>query len=179
MFADNGMDPDILQVTDFQGQTREWGEDEGLRIVTRIKEQIFNTVPQDQNVMVDGVMDGILTMMESEDPENIAHYLVTQEFKTATYNGTEIKPAFTIEGLEADKDYKVTYPSDCVNAGGKTVTIEGIGDYSGQFEASYTVSKATPNVKITSKYRSIKRKKLRKQSRYLSALKVSGAKGPK
>lgn len=33
--------------------------------------------------------------------------------------------------------------------------------------------------KIASKYRSIKRKKLRKQSRYLSALKVSGAKGTK
>lgn len=61
-----------------------------------------------------------------------------------TYDGTEKEPGVTVcDGsteLTIGKDYSVTY-SDNVNAGTATVTIQGMGNYSGTKILTFTINK--------------------------------------
>lgn len=63
-----------------------------------------------------------------------------------TYNGTSQKPKPTIKDgtttLVENTDYTLTYPSDCINAGSKTVTITGKGKYIGTTTTSFTINRA-------------------------------------
>lgn len=64
-----------------------------------------------------------------------------------TYTGEELKPAVDIADdqtpLTENTDYTVAY-SNNVNAGTATVTITGIGNYTGETEVTFTIGKATP-----------------------------------
>lgn len=56
------------------------------------------------------------------------------------YTGSTIKPTVTVrdadsvDSLKIDRDYKVIWPADTINAGEKTITIVGVGAYE-DFEA--------------------------------------------
>ncbi|MBP5418950.1 MAG: leucine-rich repeat protein [Bacteroidales bacterium] len=64
-----------------------------------------------------------------------------------TYTGEEITPAVDIADdvtpLAEKTDFTVEY-SNNVNAGTATVTITGIGNYTGETEVTFTIGKATP-----------------------------------
>ena len=63
------------------------------------------------------------------------------------YDGKEHREVLTVqdtktnEELVAEKDYCVTYSDDLVNAGTVTITIEGIGNYTGSFTKTYEITK--------------------------------------
>ena len=66
-----------------------------------------------------------------------------------TYTGSAITPAVTVtlgsDTLVKDTDYTVAYASN-TNAGTASVTITGIGEYSGTKSMDFTIAKATPSV---------------------------------
>ena len=63
------------------------------------------------------------------------------------YDGKEHREVLTVQDtkkndeLVAEKDYSVTYSGDLVNAGTVTITIEGIGNYTGSFTKTYEITK--------------------------------------
>ena len=63
------------------------------------------------------------------------------------YDGKEHREVLTVqdtktnEELVAEKDYSITYSDDLVNAGTVTITIEGIGNYTGSFTKTYKITK--------------------------------------
>ena len=63
------------------------------------------------------------------------------------YDGKEHREVLTVQDtktdkkLVAEKDYSVTYSDDLVNAGTVTITIEGIGNYTGPFTKTYEITK--------------------------------------
>ena len=63
------------------------------------------------------------------------------------YDGKEHREVLTVkdtktnEELVAEKDYSVTYSDDLVNAGTVTITVEGIGNYTGSFTKTYEITK--------------------------------------
>lgn len=65
---------------------------------------------------------------------------VKLSFTNATYSGKAIKPAVTIDGLEAGKDFTVAYKNN-TNAGTATITITGAGRYVGTVEKTFTIDK--------------------------------------
>lgn len=71
-------------------------------------------------------------------PENVSF-----QYISTVYNGKEQKPAVTVKSgetvLAENTDFVVTYPSDCTNAGKKTITIKGAGNYSGSLSATYMI----------------------------------------
>lgn len=75
--------------------------------------------------------------------------MVTLAEGTYTYNGGQQKPTVTVKDgeteLNAETDYKVEY-TDNINAGDATVTVEGIGNYSGSIKKTFTIEKAKPNI---------------------------------
>ena len=61
------------------------------------------------------------------------------------YTGKDIEPAPTIKTtsgktLKAGVDYTVSYNQDTVNAGDKTITIYGMGEYAGETTCAYKVT---------------------------------------
>lgn len=70
----------------------------------------------------------------------------TFDVSDVTYDGNPHQQSFTItdgsKTLVQNTDYTITYPSDCTNAGEKTVTITGIGGYTGTVTKTYTINKA-------------------------------------
>ena len=63
------------------------------------------------------------------------------------YDGKEHREVLTVQDtkkndeLVAEKDYSVTYSDDLVNAGTVTITVEGIGNYTGSFTKTYEITK--------------------------------------
>ena len=63
------------------------------------------------------------------------------------HDGKEHREVLTVQDtktdkkLVAEKDYSVTYSDDLVNAGTVTITIEGIGNYTGSFTKTYEITK--------------------------------------
>ena len=70
-----------------------------------------------------------------------------------TYDGTEKEPAVTVKDgtktLVLGTDYKVTYTNN-INAGTATVTIEGMSNYSGTKELTFTIKKVKLTVTASS-----------------------------
>lgn len=67
-----------------------------------------------------------------------------------TYDGAEHKQPITVKDgnttLTESTDYTLSYPADCTNAGTKTVTITGMGGYSGSTTKTYTINKAAGSI---------------------------------
>lgn len=65
------------------------------------------------------------------------------EFLNTVYNGKDQKPKISVtsqgKSLVEGTDFSVSYPADCVNVGLKTVSISGLGGYSGTFSATYRI----------------------------------------
>ena len=70
---------------------------------------------------------------------------VTLEYTKKTYTGKALTPAVTVtdskgKTIVKDKDYKLTYTNN-INAGTATVTLTGMGNYTGTVEKTFTISK--------------------------------------
>ena len=92
-----------------------------------------------------------------------------------TYTGNAIKPAISIKhgstALKSGTDYVVKY-KDNTNVGTATVTITGIGNYSGTAKKTFTINKAANPLKIGSMTATIKYSKLKKKTQTLAITKV-------
>lgn len=70
---------------------------------------------------------------------------VTLGASSYSYDGAAKKPSVTVKdnargvNLVNGTDYTVSYPSDVTNAGTKTITITGKGNYSGSFTVTYSI----------------------------------------
>ena len=80
-----------------------------------------------------------------EDNFQIAGFALSGAGGTYTYTGKEIRPAVTVKGLTAGKDYTVSYRNN-VNAGTAQVVVTGIGRYHGTMVKEFTIRKASQTV---------------------------------
>ena len=81
-------------------------------------------------------------------PERVQIDSVALDVTKYIYDGAEKKPAVTVTAggkmLVEDTDYTVSYPSDVINAGTKTVVVIGKGKYAGTKTASYEILAPEP-----------------------------------
>lgn len=76
---------------------------------------------------------------------DIADTLASDVKAEYLYTGKDIEPAPTIKTtsgktLKAGVDYTVSYNQDTVNAGDKTITIYGMGEYAGETTCTYKIT---------------------------------------
>ena len=80
------------------------------------------------------------------DIKNVEITLSKDQFD---YNGDKIEPAIVVEDngdiLQKDKDYIIDY-SDNINAGKAKILIEGIGNYYGKVEKTFTINKVDQTI---------------------------------
>ena len=114
------------------------------------------------SVTVTGIGDysGTQTVYFTINPKVLTTTMLTLSATSFTYNGNEQKPTVTVKDggttLSVDKDYTVTWPADMVSQGTKTITITGIGNYSGTLEPTYSVGlKSVAGAEVTLSYESI------------------------
>lgn len=85
---------------------------------------------------------------------DISLYRTTLSSTSYTYSGAEKKPTVTVKNgakaLTKDTDYTVTYTNN-INAGTATVTVRGIGQYTGTVERTFTINKAAATASISAK----------------------------
>lgn len=79
--------------------------------------------------------------VDSEAYTDISKKTATLSKSSYTYSGAECKPAVLIDGLTQGTDYTVEY-ADNINAGTATVTVTGIGEYSGTISKTFTIEAA-------------------------------------
>lgn len=91
-----------------------------------------------------GTYDGVLL------PEEIADYNISLGYKTCTYSGAAKRPAVKIGDLTEGKDFKVSYSSN-VKVGTGTVTIIGMGDYTGTVKKTFKINPKGTNIRKTSR----------------------------
>ena len=107
------------------------------------------------------VEDGSLTITPKtivpdgpETPEEKKTGIEVTEPEDSKYTGEEHKNAPTVTDTKTGKtlaegtDYTLTYSDDVTNAGTVTVTVTGIGNYTGEFNVTYEITKR--NVVLTS-----------------------------
>jgi len=79
------------------------------------------------------------------NPKPLTDGMVALSSTSFTYNGSEQKPVVSVTDtdnnmpLTQNTDYTVTYPTDAISQGTKTVTIRGIGNYTGEITKDYTI----------------------------------------
>ena len=77
------------------------------------------------------------------NPKELDASNVTLSQDAFTYDGNEQKPTVTVnvggKTLTENTDYTVTWPSDCKNAGTKTITVTFKGNYGGTAQANYEI----------------------------------------
>ena len=79
------------------------------------------------------------------NPKPLTDGMVALSSTSFTYNGSEQKPVVSVTDtdnnlpLTQNTDYTVTYPADAISQGTKTVTIRGIGNYTGEITKDYTI----------------------------------------
>ena len=71
--------------------------------------------------------------------KSMSGYTVKLGYTSTTYTGSAKTPSVSISGLTKGTDYTVSY-SNNVNAGTATVTVNGIGNYSGSRTANFTIN---------------------------------------
>ncbi|MBQ6663713.1 MAG: hypothetical protein IJM69_09270, partial [Firmicutes bacterium] len=85
---------------------------------------------------------------DPDDPDDpLAQRFDVSQPEDVKYNGKEQKQPLTITDNETGKDlvegtdYELTYSDDVTNAGEVTITVKGIGNYSGTFTRTYQITK--------------------------------------
>ena len=82
-----------------------------------------------------------------DTPEEEKTGITVSDPSDSKYDGKEHREVLTVKDtktndeLVAEKDYSVTYSDDLVNAGTVTITVEGIGNYTGSFTKTYEITK--------------------------------------
>ena len=82
-----------------------------------------------------------------DTPDEKKTGIIVSDPSDSKYDGKEHREVLTVQDtktndeLVAEKDYSVTYSDDLVNAGTVTITVEGIGNYTGSFTKTYKITK--------------------------------------
>ena len=80
-------------------------------------------------------------------PKPLAAEMVSDVVKAYVYTGGAIKPAVTVQDGEAlvpDTDYTVTYGANTTVAEGGTITVTGMGNYTGELVIKFSITQADP-----------------------------------
>ena len=113
---------------------------------------IVNVLEGDNYKAIDGLIVGTVTV----NPKALAEGDVSISATEATYDQSEHKPEITLNGLELDKDYTVSWnKTEFVNAGTYTATVKGIGNYSGTVTKTFTINKAELVIEVISPISSV------------------------
>lgn len=119
----------------------------------------WNGSAKESNYTVEEKSVGALTVTaQSINPEDPDSYkgVTVGDLKNVKYNGKDRKqePIVKSDGvaLVKGRDYDLSYSEDTVNAGEVTVTVKGIGNYSGTVTRTYEITKR--KVKLSSNTRS-------------------------
>lgn len=132
------------------------------------KDSSINAGTKTVTVTGKGNYTGTLTKTYTINAKSLSSASVTLAKTTYSYNGKTQKPGTTVKiklasgtvTLTKDKDYTVSYSTDCKNIGKKTVTIKGKGNYSGTVKKTYKIvpekasglkvsSRGTSSLKLT------------------------------
>ncbi len=73
---------------------------------------------------------------------------VSLGYTSAAYTGSALEPDVTIDGLTAGTDYTVSY-EDNTDIGTATVTVTGIGQYTGTYETTFEITKADQTISVS------------------------------
>ena len=135
----------------FTGQAKAEGIEAGSYQMHLTKDQFSNKNSNFKKVTF-VVEDGSLTI-NRESIDDQKRITVTKP-ENSKYNGEEHKNKPTVTDAETgkalveDMDYTLAYSDDVTNAGTVTVTVTGIGNYSGETTTTYQITKR--NVTLTS-----------------------------
>jgi len=112
----------------------------------------------------------------ASDTINISNVKVVLSKNTFTYNAKVQKPTVTLtngavlkEGVDYTLQWSTASPK---NAGTYTVTVTGIGDYTGTAKATFVINKAANPLKVKAKTVKVKFSKLKKKAQKLKVTKV-------
>lgn len=86
-----------------------------------------------------GKYRGTLTATFNIVPKSVKNKNVTLSQSVYTYDGTAKTPTVFIEGLTENKDFTVSYANN-ISVGTATVTITGMGEYSGSIQKTFTIN---------------------------------------
>ena len=113
-------------------------------------------------VTIEGIGNyvGIVTKTFEIKPKELSDSEITIDITEVDYNGEAHNPTIGVtdgeKRLVIDEDYTLVWDKDgFVNAGTYTVTIEGIGNYSGSFTRQLVIKKIDPQVDVSSPISSI------------------------
>ena len=136
-----------------KGYARAEGTAAGTYQMNLTAQQFSNTSASFDKVTFK-VEDGALTINPKsitpdgpDTPDEKKTGITVSDPSDSKYDGKEHREVLTVQDtktdkkLVADKDYSVTYSDDLVNAGTVTITIEGIGNYTGSFTKTYEITK--------------------------------------
>ena len=87
-----------------------------------------------------GIVSGSATI--TINPRPISDMIIALSSTSYTYSGKANVPAVIITGLSEGNDYKVAYRNN-VNSGLATITITGIGNYTGSTNKTFVIKKAS------------------------------------
>ena len=103
---------------------------------------------------------------------------LTFDGQDQVYSGSAKTPQVVIDGLVQNKDYIVDY-FDNVNVGQAKVSINGIGNYTGNVSKSFNIVKANQPLKVTATTKTVKASAVKRKAQVVSPIYVSGNKGTK
>lgn len=92
-----------------------------------------------------GNYSGTRTVNFAITAKALADGMVALSSTAFTYSGSEQKPVVTVTDtdtntpLTLNTDYQVIYPTDAISQGTKTVTVKGVGNYTGEVAKTYTI----------------------------------------
>ena len=135
----------------FTGQAKAEGTEAGTYQMHLTKD-LFSNKNSNFKKVTFVVEDGSLTI-NRESIDDQKRITVTKP-ENSKYNGEEHKNKPTVTDAETgkalveDMDYTLAYSDDVINAGTVTVTVKGIGNYSGETTTTYQITKR--NVTLTS-----------------------------
>ncbi len=90
--------------------------------------------------LIAGSLFGVTTI--AAEPVDISEAVITTKYEEYTYTGEEIQPAVIVKlsntKLTRDTDFTVSY-TDNVNVGTATITVSGIGGYTGNASKTFKV----------------------------------------
>ena len=121
--------------------------------------------------------DLALEMIEQPSDDELVHIdsLPLSGLENKTYTGKTITQNIIIKDneqvLKEGSDYRLSYENN-VNVGVSTVTIQGIGRYTGTVTKTFTISKATNTLSVKGKKATLKYSKLKKRNQTLACSQV-------
>lgn len=107
--------------------------------------KISNAVVKDgEHTLTDFTADVVISATFVSELTDIATAgAIIADIEDLTYNGKEQHPSPVVtlnsNALEAGTNYQVTYSEGCTNVGTYTITVEGIGRYSGRLTKTFNI----------------------------------------